>query len=104
LDVVKRIKELADAKGWSIYKLAIEAGLTTSTLYSIMTGTNQPTVYTVELLCEALNISLSDFFKSEGKTDAGEYIVAIKITKLHERDKEAIYALIDYFLSTPYVK
>ncbi len=104
MDVVKRIKELTDAKGWSTYKLAIEAGLTTSTLYSIMAGTNQPTVYTVELLCEALDVSLSDFFKGEDISNAEESLSAKKLMKLHERDKKAINTLIDYFLDEPVSK
>lgn len=104
MDVVKRIKELAEAKGWSVYKLAVESGLTTSTLYSIMSGNNQPTVYTVELLCEALDVSLSEFFNNEEISHTEEYVNAKKLSKLHDRDKKAVYAIIAYFSDTPYMK
>ena len=35
MDVATRIKELLRARNWSVNRLAVEAGLTSSTLYSI---------------------------------------------------------------------
>lgn len=63
MDVIERIIELRDKKGYSTNKLANLAGLTQSTLHSILSNRNLPTIPTLEKICDALDISLSSFFK-----------------------------------------
>lgn len=96
MDVVARIKELMKAKGWNTYTLAMEAGLTTSTLYGVMNGRTQPTIVTIESLCIALNISLSDFFDIDNKTPNEIELAINDYMKLSDKDKELINHLIDY--------
>ena len=60
-----RISELCKQKGWSYYRLSKEAGFQQSTLKPILKEKNLPNLYTLEKICTALNISLSDFFKSD---------------------------------------
>ncbi len=62
MDVVERIIQLKDKKGYSTNKLASLAGLTQSTLQSILSNKNLPTIPTLEKICNALDISLSAFF------------------------------------------
>ena len=94
MDVASRIKELLSARNWSINKLAYEAGLTTSTLYSIMDGTNKPTITTIESLCEALDISLSDFFKESTSTADDQDVVIIMYKSLSKRDKYIVKSIL----------
>ena len=96
MDVVGRIKELMKQKGWNTYTLAMEAGLTTSTLYGVMNGRTQPTIVTIESLCIALNISLSDFFDVDSKTHNEIELAINDYMKLSDKDKELINHLIDY--------
>ena len=101
MDVAKRIKELMKKKGWKTYTLAMEAGLTTSTLYGVMSGRTQPTIVTIESLCVALNISLSDFFDIDVKTPNELQAINNDYMKLSDKDKELINHLIDYLARMP---
>lgn len=61
--ISNRITELADAKSLSINKLAIESGLTQSTLAGMLSNPNRvPKADTLYALCEGLGISLMEFF------------------------------------------
>lgn len=71
MDVIERIIQLKDKKGYSTNKLANLAGLTQSTLQSILSNRNLPTIPTLEKICDALDISLSSFFNT---TDAASEI------------------------------
>ena len=101
MDVVGRIKELMKQKGWNTYTLAMEAGLTTSTLYGVMNGRTQPTIITIESLCIALNISLSDFFDVELKTPSEIEMINNDYMKLSDKDKKLINHLIEYLARMP---
>lgn len=63
-DVLKRIKEILDEKGWTLYKLSKETGIPYSSLNSLFNKNNQPTISTLEKICEGLQISLEDFFSA----------------------------------------
>ncbi len=48
MDLIARISELLDERGWSKYQLAKEADLSQSTISSMMKRGNNPTVSTIE--------------------------------------------------------
>ncbi len=61
-DVGARIKELRIAKGLSTNKLSNMAGLSQSYVRNLEEGKyDNPTVESLELLCEALGIAFEDF-------------------------------------------
>ena len=62
-DAVKqRILDLCEANNITINKLALESGLTQSTLNSIInTGSNNPTLTTIAKIC-GLKITVREFF------------------------------------------
>lgn len=64
--VKQRILELCRERRITINKLSTMCGLTQSTLNNIMhrEGSN-PTVATIKKICDGLEMSISDFFKSE---------------------------------------
>lgn len=62
MDVIERIIYLKDIKGYSTNKLASLSDLTQSTLQSIISKRNMPSIFTLEKICNGLDISLSDFF------------------------------------------
>ena len=62
MDINKKIKNMCFQRGWSMYDLAQESGITQSTLSSIMTRGNPPKIETLECICEAFSITLSQFF------------------------------------------
>lgn len=62
MDVAKRITQLRTAKKITVNKLANLAGLSQGFVRQIELGKQNPTIESLSLLCDALNISLSDFF------------------------------------------
>ncbi len=61
-----RISQLLAEKGISKYKLEKESGLTHSALRYIFNEVNSDIKFsTIVKVCDALNITLSDFFDSE---------------------------------------
>ena len=61
-----RIQELCNEKGITLNKLAIISGITQSTLNNIVSGRNKSTTLsTVKKICDGIDISISDFFKSK---------------------------------------
>ncbi|QOV19109.1 helix-turn-helix transcriptional regulator [Blautia liquoris] len=61
-DVIEHIKELCAERKWSYYRLAKESGLPYSTINNMLHRTNIPTVPTLQKMCDAFEITLSDFF------------------------------------------
>ena len=61
-DAIARIRELIDARGWSMYELSSRAGLASSTVQTMILRGNQPSLTPVKSICGALNISLQQFF------------------------------------------
>lgn len=69
-DIVLRIQELCHARGWSIYRLAKESGITYSTLCTMLHKANYPSISTLLKLCEGFGITLADFFDSGNRAAA----------------------------------
>jgi len=64
-DVLSKIKDILDERQWSLYKLAKEAGIPYSSLTSLYQNNNQPTLATLEKLCQGLHITVGEFFSDE---------------------------------------
>ena len=67
MDVVKRINDIMKNQGMSRYQLAKISGLSQSTLSNMNTRNTTPSIPTVEMICNALNISLAQFFANENE-------------------------------------
>ena len=68
MDVLARLHELQELHGWSSYKIAKEAGLAANTVANIYKRNTLPSLMTLEALCKAFGISLSQFFCSDEET------------------------------------
>ena len=62
MDVIKKLKDLKNERGWSEYRLAKESGLPISTISNIFHRNSVPSVRTIESLCNAFGITLTQFF------------------------------------------
>lgn len=49
-------------RGWSIYRLSVEADLPQSTLVNMFSRETQPSIATLEAICKGFGITLSEFF------------------------------------------
>lgn len=62
MDAQKRIRQLMEERGWTDYRLAKEANLSHSTVTNMFNRNNAPTLPTLEAVCKAFGITLSQFF------------------------------------------
>ena len=64
--VAERIIELCNQKNIAINALANMAGISPSTLYSVLNEKSQnPGIVTIKKLCDGLEISLREFFDAD---------------------------------------
>lgn len=63
--ILDKIRELRDARKWSEYKLSEESGIPQSTISSWFRHKAVPSVASLEAICKAFNITLSQFFYNE---------------------------------------
>lgn len=68
MDVIKRIDDLMRERQWSDYKLAMESGLSSSTIANIHRRNTVPSVPTLEAICSAFGITLAQFFSENNLT------------------------------------
>lgn len=65
MNVIERIHQLRKERGWSVNNLAMEAGLTQSTLSSMLGRNSPPKIETLISLCNAFGITLAQFFSDK---------------------------------------
>lgn len=89
-------------RGWTEYELAERSGLPQSTISSWYRKNMLPTISSLEKICNAFNITLSQFFNED------ERLTTITITKsqkelidrwsrLNKKQQTALFALLDTF-------
>ena len=61
-NVANRIDYLRVQQNYSIRELSKKAGISPSALFNIIQGNKIPNIYTLDCICSALHVSLSDFF------------------------------------------
>ena len=66
LDTLERIRNLLNERGCTEYKLAKESGLSQSTISTLFSRNNLPSIPTLEAICGGLGITMSQFF-AEGE-------------------------------------
>ena len=97
-DILTAITKYREARGWTEYQLAEESGLPQSTISSWYRKKMMPTIPSLEKICQAFGITLSQLFAD------GE--VAVSLTqsqkkllegwaKLNEEQQAVIFALIE---------
>lgn len=60
-----KIKELLNERNWSMYRLAKESKIPYSSLNALFQKNNQPTLSTLEKICNGFHISMSEFFSDQ---------------------------------------
>lgn len=90
MKILDKIEVLRKEKGWSINYLAMESGLTQSTLNNLYSRNTEPKISTLRAICGAFGITLSDFFKEEENED--ELIRRVKC--LSKENKQALLQIV----------
>lgn len=65
MNVIQKIKQLAESRGWTEYRLVKESGLASSTIANIYHRNTIPSIPTLEIICRAFGITLSQFFSED---------------------------------------
>lgn len=101
MDILERINNLRNERGWSIYKLAEESGITQSTLANMFSRKTMPSISTLKQICEAFGISLSQFFDYESKDFSDEESLIISnYRKLNKQEKLIIKNLLETIIKS----
>lgn len=100
MDVKQRIRDLMNEKDWSEYRLAIQCGLSQSTIANIFNRNTTPSISTIESICSGFGINLSQFFAEGPFVELTEEQRAMfdKWAKLDCSQKNVLNALIDVMI------
>lgn len=62
INTQEKIRQIMNVRGWSEYRLAKESGVPQSTISNIFNRNYQPSISSLELICNSFGITLSQFF------------------------------------------
>jgi len=98
MDTLSKIKKFQKERDWIEYRLAKKSGLTQSTISGLYRKTNSPTLPTLEALCKAFGITMSQFF-AEGNipvdlTDEQRKMLE-RWNQLNPKQKHAVSEIMD---------
>ena len=96
MDIRQRLIELQQQRGWSDYKIAHEAGLSSNTVSNIYRRGNTPSLVTLEALCKAFGITMAQFFAEGDMIEITPELRELfdKWSALKPEQKEAIWQII----------
>lgn len=104
MDIIQRINSLMEERQWSDYKLSIESGLSSSTIANIHRRNTIPSIPTLEAICDAFGITLSQFF-NEGlvtvQLNSEQQELFTEWIMLTKEQKQLILAIIKEFKKQP---
>ena len=97
MDVKERLRQLMDERGWTIYKVAKEAGIPWSTVRNMSKRNTEPSIGTLEAICKGMGMTLPQFFDVENQmglnTEQRRFIN--QFSKLDERKKRLVIELLE---------
>ena len=95
MDILKKINMLRFEWNWSIYRLSIESGLSQSTLTNMFNRETLPSITSLECICSAYNITLSEFFKEDESlpTEKEQELLAMYRSSSKETQNSIYYLL-----------
>ncbi len=96
MDVGKRIAFFRTSKHYTVNKLATRSGISQSYLRDIELGNKNPTVEILSYICEALEISLREFFDVDEEMPFCNDPLLGKIYQLTQEQRKTLFD----FLST----
>ncbi|WP_270816247.1 helix-turn-helix domain-containing protein [Hungatella effluvii] len=98
MEAQDRIRQLMDDRGWSEYRLSKESGLAQSTIANIFRRNNSPTLPTLEAVCKAFGITLTQFFSKDSaliELTENQIELLQKWSVLSDEQKKLFLALMD---------
>ena len=98
IDILARITEYREARGWTEYQLAEKSALPQSTISSWFRKGMMPTIPSLEKICNAFGITISQLFAKEDDlvalTSAQRKLLE-RWSRLDEEQQAAVFQLIE---------
>lgn len=97
-DILATITKYREERGWSEYQLSERSGLPQSTISSWYRKNMIPTVLSLEKICKAFGITLSQLFAEEDSVvslTASQKVLLERWSRLSKEQQEAVFMLID---------
>ena len=96
MNVLKKINKMRIDRGWSVYRLSMESGIPQSTLTNMFNRETLPSITTLECICHAFGVTMSEFFREdEARAQSAEVSeVASAFEKLSEDDRRLVLTVI----------
>lgn len=91
MDVCKRLATLRERCGYTQNSLAERAGVSQSHLRRVELGESDITIGHLQLLCDAMNISLKEFFDDA----SGDDELAVAFSKLSPKQRQRLLAFME---------
>ena len=97
IDVLERITYYRQQKNWTEYQLAEQSGLTQSTISSWYRKNMYPTIPSLEKICNAYGITLSQFFATDTDTFSLTPLQKELLFEMNHLSEEQQIALLNFF-------
>lgn len=98
MTVLDRIMQLRLERNWTEYRLSEESGIAQTTISSWFRKNITPSVPSIENLCKAFNITLSDFFAFDNEPivlTENQRLLINSFSRLSEKQQKIIIDLIN---------
>ena len=97
MNVLKKINKMRLDRGWSVYRLSVESGVSQSTLTNMFNRETLPSITTLECLCNAFGITMSNFFEEDveenDKNNMEKELIEL-FKKLSDQEKNSAMVLL----------
>lgn len=99
MDILGRLHELQQQRGWTAYRIAREAGLSANTVANIYHRHNVPSMSTLEALCGAFGITLAQFFADDDMVELTPELreLCARWSALNDKQKQAILTVLQTY-------
>ena len=84
MTVLERILQLKKGRGWTEYRLSLESGIAQTTISSWFRKNITPSVASLQRICDAFGITMSQFFCMGSKCCNGSHAAAAPIATAME--------------------
>jgi transcriptional regulator with XRE-family HTH domain len=94
-EIISKIEEIRNNKGWSLYRLSKESDVSLSTLRNLYKRNNYPSYIITLNLCNGLGISLSELHGGDKKLTERERKLLLHFNALSKTNKKTVETMIN---------